>query len=91
VIVMVLASNGYVNPASRSALEAWINRFQVPFTTVIDAPGMGTATNRAWGDRDTAMVVDLATMRVLRREVAWDGERSAAARAIPVLLERLRR
>lgn len=88
---MVLASNGYTMPASRASLEAWINRYNIGFTTVIDAPGLGQQTNRAWGQRDTAMVVELSTMRVIRREEFHDGTRSSAARAIPELLLRLRR
>lgn len=88
---MVLASNGYTAPASRGALDAWIARFGIGFTTVIDAPGLGQQTNRAWGQRDTAMIVDLATMRVVRREEWHDGAQSSAARVIPDLLMRLRR
>jgi hypothetical protein len=54
-------------PADRAHLDAWITTFAPSVTAVIDAPGHEFATLRSFGVRETALVLDLATMQVVYR------------------------
>jgi hypothetical protein len=54
-------------PADRNHLQAWITTYGLYVTTVIDAPGHELATLNSFGIRETALVVELATMQVVYR------------------------
>jgi hypothetical protein len=89
---MVLSTRNYNAPAMRADLERWVTTYRQTFTAVIDgADEPRLASQMTWGPRDTAFVVDLSTMQIVARERNHDGMRSAAARAIPELLRRLRK
>src|SRR5262245_18439499 len=66
-VVEVLGSQGFFNPADRAHLDAWVNTYDFVTTSVIDAPGQELATRDAMEIRETALVVDLTTMRVVFR------------------------
>ncbi len=67
-VVEVLGSMSIqATPADRAHLDAWITTFGLGVTTVIDAPGHDFATLQSFGVRETALVLDLATMGVVYR------------------------
>lgn len=78
--------------AERPALDAWVNRFGLRVTALIDPPNVGTRTLSTYGIRESAFIVDLATMRIVRKangSVAGIGP-SAVAMLAPAMLELLR-
>jgi hypothetical protein len=76
-VVEVLGSDSIqATIADRAHLDAWITTFGLVVTTVIDAPGHDFATLQSFGVRETALVLDLATMQVVYRstgDLAPDG------------------
>jgi hypothetical protein len=87
--VLVLSTRGYTVPARRSDLVAWVNSYRLPVTSVIDAPDEAPlASQRLYGPRDTAFLVDLSTMRIVARERTFT-TRSAFLRILPELVRRL--
>ena len=90
-LMMILSTRNYINPASRSDLRAWVDTYRLPTTTVIDAPEEPRLTSqRRYGQRDTAFLVDLATMRIVAKEQTYTTQ-SAFARIVPELTRRLAR
>ncbi|MEZ4392484.1 MAG: hypothetical protein R3A48_15455 [Polyangiales bacterium] len=91
-VIQILMTNGGQR-ATRSALDAWVNRFDLRITALIDPAGVGTRTLNTYGVRESAFIVDLSTMRVVRRingSVAGIGP-SAIQQIVPTILELLRR
>jgi hypothetical protein len=64
-IVEVLITTGFVNPPKKTDLDAWIDKYKIPVTSVMDLPGKGPVTKNALGERETAYIVDLQTMKIL--------------------------
>ena len=92
VIVEILATRSGA-PATRADLTTWVNNYRLPVTSLVDRPGTGTVTLNTYGIRESAFIVDLATMRVVRKfngSVAGVGA-SAIAQAIPEMLRLLGR
>ncbi len=88
VVIEILETNGFVVAANRTNLDAWVNAYHLPVTALVDPPGAGTATLSAYGIRESVFVVDLATMRIVRKfngSVAGIGQ-SAIGQAVPVIL-----
>ncbi|MSP59701.1 MAG: hypothetical protein EXR72_05045 [Myxococcales bacterium] len=86
----VLETNGFQAPA-KSNLDAWINAYKVPVTTVKDAAGMPLATFNALGVRESLFLVDLKTMKIVDKingSVLGMGD-SAVKTAIPKMLKLL--
>ena len=78
---------------TRSNLDAWVNRCYLRITALIDPAGVGTRTLSTYGVRESAFIVDLSTMRIVRRingSVAGIGP-SAISQIVPTLLDLLRR
>ena len=78
-VVEVLGSSEFTNPADRAHLDAWVTTYELSFTSVIDAPGHELATLNAVGIRETALVIELTTMQVMFRatgNLAQDGPTS---------------
>jgi hypothetical protein len=67
IVAEVLVSKQYSSPATRSHLDAWVAAFDLTVTTVIDAPGHELGSLAAIGVRETAILVDLATMKIVWR------------------------
>jgi len=91
VIVEVLASKGG-GPVAKADLNAWINTYSLPVTSVIDSPpGTGTKTLTAFGIRETCVVVDVRTMKIVKKvngSVTGSGE-SSVKQLIPEILKLL--
>ena len=52
--------------ASKTDLDAWVNKYMLPVTTVKDPDGTGTVTLNTLGGREQAYIVDLTTMKILQ-------------------------
>lgn len=66
-VVEVLVSKQYSDPANRTHLDAWVATYDLTVTTVIDAPGHELESLDAIGIRETAVIVELPSMRILWR------------------------
>lgn len=65
VVIEVLETTGFTTQATQTSLEASINKYQLPVTTVKDPDGTGTATLNALGHREQAYIIDLTTMKIV--------------------------
>jgi hypothetical protein len=65
VVIEVLETTGFTTQATQSGLQAWVNKYSLPVTTVKDPDGTGTATLNALGGREHAYIVDLTTMKIV--------------------------
>ena len=91
-VIQILMTNGGQR-ATRTALDAWVNRYELRITALIDPAGVGTRTLNTYGVRESAFIVDLATMRVVRKvngSVAGIGP-SAIQQIVPTMMELLQR
>lgn len=52
---------------TRTELDAWVNRAQLRVTSLIDASPGGFETNTRYGAKDTTLLVEMPSMRVLWR------------------------
>lgn len=70
----------------RTELDAWVNRYALRVTSLIDASPTGFDTNTLYGMKDTTLIVAVPSMRVL-----WRARNGGAAdiRAAAAELERL--
>ncbi|MGH7294503.1 MAG: redoxin domain-containing protein, partial [Polyangiaceae bacterium] len=66
VVIEVLETAGFTKQATQANLQAWINKYSLPITTVKDPDGTGTVTLNALGGREQCYVVDLTTMKILQ-------------------------
>jgi hypothetical protein len=64
VVIEVLETTGFVTQASKTDLDAWVNKYMLPVTTVKDPDGSGTPTLNALGQREQAYIIDLTTMTI---------------------------
>lgn len=87
-IVEVLASKGGAAVA-KADVNAWITTYNLPVTTVMDTPpGSGTKTLTFFGIRETCVVVDVRTMKIVKKvngSVAGSGD-SSVKQLIPQIL-----
>lgn len=67
-VVEVLGSQGFFYPATDASLTAWLTTYDLTVTAVIDAPGHALETLHAAGVRETAVIVDLSTMKVVWKD-----------------------
>src|SRR5687768_8194775 len=90
-IVEVLASNGG-GPATKSNLNTWVTTFNVPATSVIDTPpGTSTKTLTFFGIRETCVIVDVRTMKIVKKvngSVIGTGD-SSVKQLVPEILKLL--
>ncbi|GAC1351614.1 MAG: hypothetical protein NVSMB1_06310 [Polyangiales bacterium] len=87
IILEILASK-FGGEASKSDLDAWIGKGKIFTTSMIDPMGSGTPTLTAFGIRETAVIVDLRTMKIVEKvngSVAGIGA-SSVAQLLPKLL-----
>lgn len=90
-IVEVLASKagGAVKQAD---LEAWIKTYKLPVTSVIDSPpSVGTRTLTFFGIRETCVIVDVKTMKIVKKvngSTAGAGD-SSVKQLVPEMLKLL--
>lgn len=68
IFVELLAEGGsHSVQAEASHLDAWVGAQEIPFTSVIDPPGVGMRIVQEIAPRETTFVVELSTMKVLSR------------------------
>ena len=51
---------------ARSDLDAWVNTYKLPVTSMKDPDGMAGTTFKALGVRETVFELDLRTMKILK-------------------------
>jgi hypothetical protein len=56
-------------PPTKAQLDAWVTTHNINASSFIDAPGFGSQTINLFRVRERAVVVDLATMKVV-----WHGD-----------------
>jgi hypothetical protein len=66
-VVEVLITQDYFSVANRSHLDAWVATYDLTVTSVIDASDRELESYRRIGIRETTLVVDLSTMKVVWR------------------------
>jgi hypothetical protein len=67
VVIEVLETAGFVDIATMSDLESWVNKYSLMVTTVKDPDGSsGTPTLSQFGHRDQAYIVDMTTMKIIQ-------------------------
>jgi hypothetical protein len=66
IVIEVLETTGFTTQATKTSLDAWVNKYSLPVTTVKDPDGTGTATLTALGGREQAYIVDLTTMKIVQ-------------------------
>jgi hypothetical protein len=66
VVIEVLETTGFTKQATQASLQAWINKYSLPVTTVKDPDGTGTVTLNTLGPREHCYIVDLTTMKILQ-------------------------
>ncbi len=68
IFVELLAEGGsHSVQAEPSHLDAWIGAQEIPFTTLIDPPGVGMRIVQQIAPRETTFVVELSSMKVVSR------------------------
>ncbi|MGZ3422532.1 MAG: hypothetical protein ACXWUG_20565 [Polyangiales bacterium] len=87
-VVEVLGSKAG-GPVAKADLDAWIKTYKVPVTALIDTPaGSGTKTLTFFGIRETCVIVDVHTMKIVKKvngSVAGIGD-SSIKQLIPQIL-----
>lgn len=76
---------------TRADLDTWITTYKLPVTSLIDPPSAPLATFNTYGQREQAFVVDLKTMKILKKvegSLAGVGD-SSVKQLIPFLLDLL--
>src|SRR5450432_38391 len=68
VIVEIVIGNAGSAP-TKTNLDAWVNTFSLPVTSVIDPSAQPLASFTALGRRELAFIVDLATMKIAKKYV----------------------
>jgi hypothetical protein len=66
IVIEVLITTGFTSAPKKTDLDAWINKYAIPVTTVKDPDGAGTPTMTALGGREQAFIIDLKTMKILQ-------------------------
>jgi hypothetical protein len=66
VVIEVLETTGFTSQASKTDLTSWVNKYQLPITSVKDQDGSGTPTLTALGQREQAYIIDLTTMKIIQ-------------------------
>lgn len=66
-IIEVLASKQDVPQPTQADLRAWISTYRLTVHSLIDPPGSAKATLTAFGIRETGVIVDLRTMKIVKK------------------------
>jgi hypothetical protein len=87
-MVVEILETKYGGAPVRADLDAWITAYKIPVTSVIDPPGVGTKTFDTYGRRENTFVVDLKTMKILKKvsgSIAGIGD-SSVKQVVPYLM-----
>lgn len=70
-------------------LDTWVNNYKLPVTSLIDSPaGSGTKTLTFFTVRETCVIVDVRTMKIVKKingSTAGSGK-SSVAQLVPEIL-----
>ncbi len=87
-VVQILESKA-LGPASRADLDAWLTKYPVVTTTLIDTPaGTGTKTLSVYGQREQVFIVEMKTMKIVKKisgSVTGSGTPSIT-QAVPIII-----
>jgi hypothetical protein len=88
-VVQILESYGG-NPATRANLDAWVTKYAVVTTTLLDTPaGTGTKTLSVYGMREQVFIVEMKTMKIVKKisgSVFGPPAPSSITQAVPIIL-----
>lgn len=91
VIVEILGTKAG-GAVKKADLDAWITTYKLPVTSVIDTPaGSSTKTLTFFGIRETCVIVDVKTMKIVRKingSVTGTGD-SSVKQLVPEILKLL--
>lgn len=87
-VVQILESRA-LGPAKKADLDAWVTKYAVVTTTLIDTPaGTGTKTLSVYGQREQIFIVEMKTMKIVKKisgSVTGTGTPSIT-QGIPIIL-----
>lgn len=66
-VELLAEGSSHTVPAEPSHLDAWVGAAEMPFTAVIDPPGVGQRIIEQIAPRETTFVVELSSMQILLR------------------------
>ena len=66
-IVIEILETKFGGAVAKGDLDTWVNTYKIPTTSVMDPPGTGTKTFDTWGRRENTFIVDLKTMKILKK------------------------
>jgi len=90
VIIEILESRSF-GVATKTDLDSWVKGNSLPVTSLIDPADKPLQTFNAYGRRENTFVVDLRTMKILKKisgSVTGTGD-SSVKQAIPFLMSLL--
>lgn len=67
IIIEILASKQLSPQPTQADLRAWITKQKLIVHSLIDPPGSANVSLNAFGIRETAVIVDLKTMKILKK------------------------
>jgi hypothetical protein len=91
IIIEVLGSRSGL-AVTQANLKTWVDNYKIPVISVIDSPpGAGTKTLTFFGIRETCVIVDVRTMKIVKKvngSVTGSGD-SSVKQLIPEILKLL--
>lgn len=66
-IVVEVLETVATGPTSKSNLDAWINTYKLPITSMMDADPASLGTYTALQRREQGWIVDLSTMKIVKK------------------------
>lgn len=68
-MIEILATKGFASgmAPAKPDLDAWIETYALTIPTVMDPPGTGTPTSDALSPRETSYIIELKTMKIVKR------------------------
>jgi hypothetical protein len=78
----------FFKEVAESNLRAWIDGNKLTVTSLMDPPGTGKTSEAAFGIRETCLIVDLRTMKIVKKingSITGSGD-SSIKQMVPELL-----
>ena len=78
---MEILAQKFFAPPTRNDLDAWINTYKIPVTTVRDPGNLPNQSMTALVRREYCFIVDLKTMKIVQRFIgSTDGSGTSSAK-----------